>query len=120
MQLKPYTRHMLQTMKAEYDGIVRKQRVDVEVGRIYDHLLEYARTAVKCYYAVELSKECYDILHDIIFELNTAFPECTIQPKVLTRGVDGNMYDARLRYDPFGIRLQKKQFHKLYITVDWS
>ena len=120
MLLKPYTLQMLQRIKSEHDLLVHRRRVETEVERIYDRLLEYAKTAMKCYYAVEISADCYDIVHDIMYELNTAFPECTIQSKVLTRGVDGHMYDARLRYDPFGIRLQKKQFHKLYITVDWS
>jgi len=49
-----------------------------------------------------------------------AFPDSTILRKVLTRGVDGNMYDSSLCVDPNGIRLQKKHFHKLYITIDWS
>lgn len=120
MHLIPFTREMLKKLKVDHDAAVYKQRIEAEVERIYDILLQYAKTARHSYCTLEISPESYDIVHDIMYELNAAFPECSIQRKVLTRGVDGQMYDASLGVDVRGIRLQRKQFHRLYLTVDWS
>lgn len=120
MSLKPFSREMLIQMRVDYDTAQYRKRVTDEAKRIYSLVLDYAKTANVEFYTVEIPVECYDIVHDVIYELNTAFPDCSILRKVLTRGVDGHMYDSSLGVDPHGIRLQKKQFHKLYITVDWS
>ena len=120
MSLKPLSRQMLTQMRVDYDTGVYRKRVADEAKRIYTLVVDYAKTANVEFYTVEIPVECYDIVHDVIYELNAAFPDCSILRKVLTRGVDGHMYDSSLGVDPHGIRLQKKQFHKLYITVDWS
>ena len=120
MSLKPYTRHMLSLLKANNALAIHAKRVNDEVKRIYTLVLEYARISSTPLFTVEIPMECYDIIHDVIYDLNMAFPDSTILRKVLTRGVDGNMYDSSLSVDPNGIRLQKKHFHKLYITIDWS
>lgn len=120
MSLKPLSRQMLTQMRVDYDTGVYRKRVADEAKRIYTLVVDYAKTANVEFYTVEIPVECYDIVHDVIYELNSAFPDCSILRKVLTRGVDGHMYDSSLGVDPHGIRLQKKQFHKLYITVDWS
>jgi hypothetical protein len=120
MHLTPFTREMLKNLRVDHDAALHKKRVHTEVERIYDILLEYAKTARYCYCTVEIRPGSYDILHDVMYELNIAFPECSIQRKVLTRGVDGQMYDASLGVDVRGIRLQSRQFHKLYLTIDWS
>ena len=120
MSLKPFSREMLNLLRVDYDAAMYKKRVNDEAKRIYNLVIEYAKTANVEFYSAEIPVECYDIVHDVIYELNTAFPDCSILRKVLTRGVDGHMYDSSLIVDPHGIRLQKKQFHKLYVTVDWS
>jgi hypothetical protein len=120
MSLKPYTREMLTLLKANTNAILYAKKVDDEVKRIYTLVLDYAKVATMPFFTVEIPVESYDIVHDVIYELNVVFPDCTFLRKVLTRGVDGSMYDSALSVDQNGIRLQKKQFHKLYITVDWS
>ena len=111
---------MLIQMRVDYDTGLYRKRVADEAKRIYTLVVDYAKTANVEFCTVEVPTESYDIVHDVIYELNAAFPDCSILRKVLTRGVDGHMYDSSLGVDPHGIRLQKKQFHKLYITVDWS
>lgn len=120
MSLRPYTREMLSKLKPNNDAAVYAKRVEDEVTRIYHLVVDYAKIATMPFFTVEIPVESYDIVHDVIYELNVVFPDCTFLRKVLTRGVDGGMYDSSLSVDQNGIRLQKKQFHKLYITVDWS
>lgn len=120
MSLRPFSREMLSLLRVDHDAAMYRKRVNDEAKRIYTQVLEYAKTANVEFYSVEIPAESYDIIHDVIYELNIAFPDCSILRKVLTRGVDGHMYDSSLLVDPHGIRLQKKQFHKLYITIDWS
>jgi hypothetical protein len=120
MSLRPFSREMLSLLRVDHDEAMYRKRVSDEAKRIYMQVLEYAKTANVEFYSSEIPVESYDIVHDVIYELNIAFPDCSILRKVLTRGVDGHMYDSSLVVDPHGIRLQKKQFHKLYITVDWS
>jgi len=119
-ELKPFTRDMITMLKANHDADIHSIRVAEETKRIYDKFLTYATTAKICICTIEVDKECHDIVDDVIYELNKAFPDCSIKHKTLTRGVNGHMYDTSLMYDPIGIRLQKKQFHRLYITIDWS
>lgn len=120
MSLTPFTKDMLRQLKEDSYLAAHCKRIIEQSNTIYRLVIRFAMTTKYTMYYYEIDLHSKDIVHDIIFELNKLFPDCIVKHTVLTRGVDGYMYEASLGCDPKGVRLQTKQFHKEYITIDWS
>ena len=116
----PYTRQMIKSLKIDFETLKRESLIHREAQRIYTSVLDFARAGNETYCAIELLRDAYVSVDDIIFELNKGFPDSIIEKRILTRGVDGDMYETSCKVDSIGIRLQRKQFQKVYITIDWS
>jgi len=111
---------MIKSMKMNHAKLVQENLIRLEAQRIYSSVLEFAKVGVETFCAVELLRDAEANVDDIIYELNKAFPDCIIEKRVMTRGVDGDMYETSCKMDTAGIRLQRKQFHKVYVTIDWT
>lgn len=120
MEPTPITRAALRKLKKENDTLIREQAVAVETRRIYNRVIEMAKTSSKTNYVYEASTYLQPCIADIVYGLNDLFPDCSVSMKYLARGIDGHMYDVQAEYDSYGIRLQGSNFQKAYITIDWS
>ena len=120
MEPKPITRLALRKLKKENDDLIREQAVAVETRRIYNRVIEAAKTGLKTQYVYEVSTYLQPSVADIVYSLNDLFPDSPVTVKYLARGIDGHMYDVQAEYDSYGIRLQGSNFQKAYITIDWS
>jgi hypothetical protein len=129
MSLPKFNRKMMQTLKDEMDCQHKRSRIDQIVKAIYFQAVSQAKTSKETIFKYEIIKQSfgpqvrdpeYDFIMDnidlIIYSLNVAFPECSVQLKKYTYMNDGNPVDVSSISD-----VTTRVFKcKYFIVIDWS
>ena len=135
-QPQPITRHELQQLKVKNDEQKRVNTINKYVNSIYNSLINQARSSNRSSntssnmtsYNYQINQvpsidpDCIFIeknKYDILNGLKVLFPDCLIDFKILSRGVDGKLYDVSNideKIKPFINRQNDRE----YIVIDWS
>jgi hypothetical protein len=129
MSLPKFNRKTMQTLKDEMECQRKRLRIDQIVMQIYNGAIGQAKAVketsfkyeiIKQNYAPQLRDPEYDFIMDnidvIIYNLNVAFPECSVQLKKYTSMNDGTLVDVSTISDITTKVLKCKYF----IVIDWS
>lgn len=129
MSLQKFDRKTMQGLKDEMDRQERRHHINIIVSRIYEAAVKQAKTSKETIFKNEIKKGNYgpqvrdpeydfimDNIDEIIYNLNIAFPECSVQLKKYTYMNDGNPVDVSSISD-ITTRVLKC---KTYIVIDWS
>jgi len=120
--IQPISKNDLQQLKAKTDEQNRLNHINQIVNNIYSTVINQAKTQTITSYKHQLQHDpsFYEKnKDDIINNLKTLFPDCSIDYKMLSRGNDGQMHDITNideKMKPF-INRQHAQAH---IVIDWS
>ena len=119
----------MQGLKDEMDRQERRHRINIIVSEIRNEAVEQAKTSKETIFKYEITKQNFgpqvrdpeydfimDNIDEIIYNLNIAFPECSVQLKKYTYMNDGNPVDVSSISD-ITTRVLKC---KTYIVIDWS
>lgn len=129
MSLQKFDRKTMQGLKDEMDRQERRHRINIIVSEIRNEAVEQAKTSKETIFKYEITKQNFgpqvrdpeydfimDNIDEIIYNLNIAFPECSVQLKKYTYMNDGNPVDVSSISD-ITTRVLKC---KTYIVIDWS
>jgi len=119
----------MQCLKDEMDCQERRLRINGIVSRIHNQAVKQAKTSRETIFKYEITKRNfgpkvrdpeYDFemnnIDEIIYNLNVAFPECSVQLKKYTYMIDGSPIDLSTISDTTTSALKCKYF----IVIDWS
>ena len=121
----------MQTLKDEMDRQERRLRINGIVSQIHNQAVSQAKTSKETIFKYEIPNQKnyapqvrdpeYDFIMDnidlIIYSLNVAFPECSVQLKKYTSMNDGTLVDVSTISD---ITIQALLRCKIFIVIDWS
>ena len=122
--LNPVSRTYLQTLKAKNDEEQRLMRIKQTVQNIYSRAINTARQSTKTSVEYEIAPgghtpfQLADV-KEIIGELETLFPDCSVKYRQMAQGRDGKLYDVSSLDDKLR-PLLNLHCAKECIVVDWS
>jgi hypothetical protein len=118
-------------LKAQKDEEARLKRISMSVTTIYGMAIRKAETTTDTSYQHMLGPTLYrnqvapeiifyrENMPDIIANLESLFPGCTVTHTTLTRGHDGKMYDIS-KMDEKVIPFVNMQENQESIVINWS
>jgi hypothetical protein len=134
-------------MKAVADEEKRQENVRKIVKLIYNHVVSAAKSSIVTSYTVQLQitdpraavkkvisampASEHTTLHpfdmslifenrdEVIQQLRSLFPDCDVGIKTLSRGANGQYYDAST-LDESALRFIDKRYDQTHLVVDWS
>jgi hypothetical protein len=119
-------RQDLQQLKIKNDEHKRLNMINKCVNSIYNSLINQASSSTLTSYNYQINQvpsTDYEFIkinkNDILNGLKVLFPDCLIEFKILSRGIDGVMYDVSNideKISPFINRQNDRE----YIVIDWS
>ena len=131
----PISRESLRGLKAQREEEERLRHISVIVNHIYNQAIQMATNKGDTSYKHEISRLLGDnrfrvnpnltsdiyttSMGEIISELQSLFPDCSVKHTTLTMGQDGKMYDVS-EMAASVLPFINKQQSKEYILVDWS
>jgi hypothetical protein len=131
----PISRESLRGLKAQREEEERLRQISVTVNHIYNSAVQTASMKGETSYKHEiprllgdnrfrvnrtLTSDIYETsMGEIISELQSLFPDCSVKHTTLTMGQDGKMYDVS-EMAASVLPFINKQQSKEYIVVDWS
>lgn len=122
---QPFSRNDLQQLKAKTDEENRLKQISIIVNQIYSTVINQARTQTITSYNYQIPQHTPNQIFyennkdDIISNLKTLFPDCSIDYKMLSRGNDGKMYDIT-NIDEKMRPFINRQHDQVHIVIDWS
>jgi hypothetical protein len=137
MDLSPFPRCALKQMKAVEDEKKRQEYVRKFVKITYNEVLRVARSSTMNKYTVHLQiagtamptsehtlhpndvKIVLENQDEILEQLRELFPDCAVGIKTLSRGANGQYYDAST-LDESALRFIDKRYDQTHLVVDWS
>lgn len=120
----PVSRTYLQTLKAKKDEEQRLMRIKQTVQNIYSRAINTAGQAMKTSVEYEIGSERHNPFQladvkEIIGELETLFPDCSVKYTQMAQGRDGKLYDVSTLDDKLRPLLNLNSA-KECIVIDWS
>ena len=120
----PISRESMRGLKAQTDEKIRIARTNQAVSEIYRLATGAARTTEATSYAWTIQNRNAPIncMPDIIKGLQSLFPECSVEHKVMSRSPDGKMCDLS-KMDAAAREFIKGLGHhqtQEAIVIDWS
>jgi len=116
----------MRALKAKRDEEVRLGQVNQIVCDIYSRAIDFAKTSASTLFTYSIEdrghkENCLINMDDILAGLQSLFPDCSVEHKVLTiaRGIDGGMRDITTM-DPSAIKFVAETITKHCIIVNWS
>jgi hypothetical protein len=124
-ELTPVSRTYLQTLKAKKDEEQRQMRIKQTVQSVYSQAIHTASQATKTSFEYQIGQggihnpfQLADV-KEIIGELETLFPDCSVKYTQMAQGRDGKLYDVSSLDDKLRPLLNLNS-PKECIVVDWS
>jgi len=123
-ELTPVSRTYLQSLKAKNDEEQRQMRIKQTVQNIYSRTINTASQATKTSVEYEIGQGGHNPFQladvkEIIGELETLFPDCSVKYTQMAQGRDGKLYDVSSLDDKLRPLLNLNS-PKECIVVDWS
>jgi hypothetical protein len=125
-QPQPISRQYLQELKVNNDEQKRLNMINKCVNNIYNSLINQAASSTLTSYNYQInqgpstdSEFIKKNKNDILNGLKVLFPDCLVEFKILSRGIDGEMYDVSNideKISPFINRQNDRE----YIVIDWT
>ena len=131
MSVKPMSRRIMRGLKAQKDETNRINQIQRLVSGFYTGAIRKAETTSETVYQSLLVEHCRygeerlpldfnsENIQEIVRDLQTLFPECSVEYKNLARAQDGKMYDISKIDDTNRKFINMSQSEK-YIVIDWS
>ena len=127
-ELIPVSRKSMHTLKAKYDEKNRQMRVKDFVQDIYKRTIQAAQTKTGTSFQYDIPTELSKIspfhlanMKEIIGELETLFPDCSVKYVKLTAGHNGIYYDLSNPDEKLRpICRVRGDDNKGVIIIDWS
>ena len=121
--LVPLSASTLQNMKTHTDKMRLRENITKLITPIYNEVTKIATESHNTIYNHKIEGETTNFVINnwkkIKNALEEIFPKCTISYKVLSKGVNGNMYDTSDNYEiikPF----IDHTLDENHIVIDWS
>ena len=134
MSLTPILREKLRGLKAEEEEKNRLEQISKCVNDLYRSAVHTAKKSRDTMYSYSLPRFSTDKktgiaipepefhrdnMNDILSNLRTLFPDCSVTYTQFARGQDGNMYDIS-KMDEKVLAFIDKRHNQDCIVIDWS
>jgi hypothetical protein len=130
-QPTPMSRAMMQQLKSQKEEKVRLNRVKQISDSIYDHAIQRASASTDTSFKHQIPRGRYNSMGDssdpfylnnmtdILAELQTLFPGCSVTHSLMAKGRDGKLYDLS-KLDDSVLPFVDQTLEQSYIVIDWS
>ena len=121
------SRDVMRELKAKTEEAARVQQVKQVVQQIYQAAVQTAKSKTDTSYNHPLSQQhriqtdpfYLKNMPDILAGLQELFPGCDVSHTLLSKGIDGKMYDIS-KLDDKVLPFVNRALDQSYIVVDWS
>ena len=102
-----------------------KEKIEEIVNQIYNGVINHAKHSTEPVYHHEIprtftiNKVYLENMNEILDNLKMLFPECNITHTLLSKGIDGKLYDIAKINDNI-LPLINSTLNNSYIVIDWT
>ena len=120
----PISRDSMRILRAQALEEQRKSNIKQIVSQIYSSAVNKARSTTDSKYLYEFHSRnaelCRTNMSEILAEVQSLFPECSVSNIVVAKGPDGEIFDISKIDEHLKPFIMNQVRSKEYIVVDWS